>query len=270
MRSFTKIHGGKARIHARITALFCHHNTYVEPYVGAGSVFLNRPREPIEFISDIDPALMNCWQIVRDEAPALAAIIADIDYKEKQFAYSLAQLPTLALHPLHWAAHFLVVSKMSRGGIGKDYASPGVGDDRLRGGHPDNVNAWKTTPDAILEVSARIQYTIISCMPALKAIYAYMHNKKAIIYLDPPYLPSTRVSNSVYDYEMSGDDHLVMLNAILDSDAAVYLSGYPSEMYSDILRGWDSISWEVPNNSGQNDKKQSRTETVWSNRIIPR
>jgi DNA adenine methylase len=46
----------------------------------------------------------------------------------------------------------------------------------------------------------------------------------------------------------------------------VVVSGYPSELYDDALRGWDRV--EIPTMTGQAKTNHSRTEVVWSNRPI--
>jgi DNA adenine methylase len=276
MRSFIKMFGGKFNLFRRIIALFPDHATYVEPYVGSGIVLLNKPLSPIEVANDIHPSLMNLWRYVRDRPEPLCSLISGLDYDEAQFLYSKARSTAPAsphpTHLLHWAAHTLVVNRMSRSAMGKEFAVPGVGDERLRGGFPDNVNAWRTTPDVIRAASRRIQGVTIASKPALELIHTYLDDPSAVLYLDPCYLPCTRKSREVYEYEMTARDHMHLLDAIRISKAAIFLSGYRSDLYAEYLpksMGWNRIEWVVSNSSGQNKIKEPRIECVWSNRPLP-
>ena len=55
-------------------------------------------------------------------------------------------------------------------------------------------------------------------------------------YCDPPYLPTTRNESSreVYGVEMSEDGHCELTDVLKSCTGKVILSGYPSELYSDL------------------------------------
>jgi DNA adenine methylase len=56
-----------------------------------------------------------------------------------------------------------------------------------------------------------------------------------LFYLDPPYLHETRVSTADYDFEMSTDQHVELLEAIDQCAGNVLLSGYPNKLYNESL-----------------------------------
>jgi DNA adenine methylase len=84
-----------------------------------------------------------------------------------------------------------------------------------------------------------------------------------LIYADPPYLMNTR-SCKQYRYEMTEQDHLDLLDALKQHRGPVILSGYPSEMYSRELHGWNEI-----HRKSYNQNAAQRTEALWCNFDIP-
>jgi len=54
--------GGKRLLARHIIALMPPHQTYVEPFVGAGAVFWAKPRSQVEVLSDVNPDLMRFYQ----------------------------------------------------------------------------------------------------------------------------------------------------------------------------------------------------------------
>lgn len=62
---------------------------------------------------------------------------------------------------------------------------------------------------------------------------------------------------------MTADDHAELLEVLCSCRSAVVLSGYPSALYDSTLRGWERVTFGVPNHSGQGKRKQRRTEVLW-------
>ena len=89
----------------------------------------------------------------------------------------------------------------------------------------------------------------------------------ALIYLDPPYLHSTRVmrGRTYGPYEMTEDDHSDLLDCITSLDAYVIISGYvdDSGLYDTRLRGWKSFQKRSRISAGRGT--QIRLETIWCN-----
>jgi DNA adenine methylase len=83
-----------------------------------------------------------------------------------------------------------------------------------------------------------------------------------LIYLDPPYLKSTRRNKRpIYNFEMMSDaEHIKLLNIILELKCMVMISGYESELYNDYLNSWRKESFQTTDRANN-----LRTETVWLN-----
>lgn len=64
---------------------------------------------------------------------------------------------------------------------------------------------------------------------------------------------------------MSDKDHKDLLELNLASKSKILLSGYDNQLYNDTLKGWDKVSFELPNNASLSKKKRRMIEYVWKN-----
>ena len=87
---------------------------------------------------------------------------------------------------------------------------------------------------------------------------------RTLVYCDPPYLWSTRSSRAKYDFEYDDEDHkdlIAQLKVISEIGVKVMISGYPSDLYNNLLTkpNWHSIEFQVMTRGGP------RTEKLWMN-----
>jgi DNA adenine methylase len=82
---------------------------------------------------------------------------------------------------------------------------------------------------------------------------------RVLIYADPPYLHETRTSHQRYKYEMTEEQHDLLLTRLSSLPASVILSGYPHKRYDDALPGWQTREFQVMTRGGP------RTEKLWFN-----
>jgi DNA adenine methylase len=259
LRPPLKTHGGKAYLARRIISLMPLHRTFVEPFLGGGSVLLNKVRSFREIGSDIDPDLMNFWTVLRDDQSFLDRVRETL-YSRTVFdqVSTRSLLPT---SPSRRAWEFFVRKRMSRDGLGKDFAWS----ERLRGGQPGDVNAWKTIQEELVRIRDRIELVEFHCGPAVPLI-ADHDSPGTVIYCDPPYLHETRTTRNAYAHEMTYEDHQILLGCLLCCRGTVFLSGYRSSLYDAALAGWTRHEFDMPNHSGQGKTKQRRVECLWINR----
>lgn len=87
------------------------------------------------------------------------------------------------------------------------------------------------------------------------------------VYIDPPYVLSTRTKKSIYAYEMTDDQHreLLALLALLPSGVKFMLSGYRNPIYDTAAKiyGWHRVDFQAMTRGGV------RTESVWMNYEAP-
>lgn len=278
LRSPLKYHGGKSYLARRIIKLMPpRQSVYIEPYFGGGSVLLNRTESTEEIAGDTNVGLMNFWRYLRASDSPLIDMIKAVDYDENRFLKAKqAVREGRANVGVDAALEFLIANRMSRGGLGKDFAWS----ERLRGYSqpggpvPGDLNAWRTFKLQLKDVAERIHDVRFVVQEALDLIRLY-NDKHVLFYLDPPYLIETRSFKKAYgeneveaeDVDESGEAnyHERLLRIVNASQAKIMLSGYPSTLYSTELSDWRLVQFDMPNHSGQGETKQRRIECVWMN-----
>jgi len=128
----------------------------------------------------------------------------------------------------------------------------------------EHVSAWLSAIDGLPAVHARLRRVAIENRDAIELI-ATVDRPGTLFYLDPPYLHETRSATEVYAHEMTPSDHERLLTALLSCQGKVMLSGYPSPLYDNILRGWTRHTKDVANHSAGGKSKDRKTECLWCN-----
>lgn len=269
LRSPLKWHGGKSYLARRIIALMPEHRVYVEPFIGGGSVLLNKPKSEVEVAGDLNEGLINFWECINCEK--VRRIVQTTPYEERYFEIAKARM-TLTMtdlreSPPDWAIMFLIRNRFSRGGLGKDFAWS----ERLRGKSrpdgpvPGDLNAWETIREELPAIARRVDMVEFVVSSAASTIVKH-DSPEALIYADPPYLHETRTAKKAYAHEMTAGEHAELLSALMGCRGVVMLSGYRSAMYDNMLAGWTRHEFDMPNHSGQGETKQRRIECLWINR----
>ena len=94
--------------------------------------------------------------------------------------------------------------------------------------------------------------------PASEVIQRFNY-PNVLIYADPPYLLSTRHGKQ-YRCEMTDDDHVELLHLLKEHKGPVVISGYPSNLYDDLLSDWNKET-----RMARNQCMKSRMEVLWMN-----
>lgn len=261
LRPPIKCHGGKYYLADWIISEFPRNYEklcYVEPFVGGGSVLLRKKPSFAEWAIDLNLPIIKVWRAIRDECNELIAQLKGISYCEESFR--AARDGDLSKHYLKSAIHTIVKYRMSRGGLGKDFAWS----NRNRGGRPGDENAWYTFLIGLPLLSRRIKKVCFRCGNTLHdtALFSSSDN---LIYLDPPYLTSTRVSKKVYKFEMTIDHHEELAKLCNEAKAKILISGYRSDEYDEWFRYWRRVEKSIANHSSQQSVKPRKVECLWSN-----
>jgi DNA adenine methylase len=274
IRGPLKIHGGKAYLARPIIRLMPTHRLYVEPFLGGGSVLLNKEPSAVEIASDIDPDLIAFWRELQTNPDGLAAFLADKTYDPATFAASSEWASSD--DPTTKAAGLMIRKRMSRNGLGRDFSQS----NRLRGKTQPggaimgDANAWRTILAQLERIASRVANVTLWNRDALQVIRE-LDAADTVIYCDPPYLHSTRTAPRMYRHEVATANrskdadlvwHLDLIETLRAFRGTVLLSGYPSAPYDRELQGWRRYDFAMPNHSGQGKTKGKRVECVWVKR----
>jgi DNA adenine methylase len=232
--------GGKLLLSPWIISNLPKHSYYCEPFGGMANVLLNKERTKHDRYVDLYKPAVNFLQTVRDRPDRLIDEIKIMKewLEPKSIIFTP---PTTENLPIEDAAHFFLYSQLSFSGGGTRW-STGLTTCKA------NLNA-----DHLYRVSDRLQGVSIQYGDAFDAIEATPKDDSCLIYADPPYFWRSRKSkdNRSKDQESSAprkqyaceltDDQHRRLAEVLEGRSAI-VSGYASDLYSEIFAGWDVVS----------------------------
>lgn len=249
--------GGKWRLAPWIIQHFPLHECYVEPFCGAASVLLRKPLSPIEVINDLDSNVVTFFRVLRERTDELVRAIRLTPFSRQE--YRLAWRPTEGLDPLEKARRYYVRSWQSWGG-GRPSSPSGWRFQRDFSRGSSVADDWNRL-DHLYLIAARLKRVFIECDEAFRTIERY-DAPETLFYLDPPYLPELRGSGngrSAYAYETDKTYHRRLLDAVRNLEAMVVISGYPSDLYGDLLSDWRCVKKDARTT---NPEKQEY-EALW-------
>lgn len=256
MRTVLKYPGSKWNIASQIVELIPKHHSYVEPFFGSGAVLFNKPPSDIETINDMDSDVTNLFRCIQKDSERLARLVMTTPFSREEYDNQFEKNITYG-SPYEKAAGFLIRCWMGHGfrtnGYKVGWKNDVVGREKAYA-----LWNWYRLPEWIVDIAERLRMVQIENRSALEVIKRFNY-ENVFMYLDPPYLLSTRNGNQ-YKHEMSDADHEELLRAAVDSKAQIMISGYESDLYNTYLKGWHKCTF---NSCGEHGKP--RTEVVWMN-----
>jgi DNA adenine methylase len=257
--------GGKGRQLNDLLPLIPHSRTYVEPFGGGASVLLNRTKMPIEVYNDFDGALVNLFQVVRDD-DLFAEFAHKLDwvlYAKEEFVRAVREHDDNGLDRVTRAVLFYTMLNQSISG--KRLASSG---DWARGRVDSLADRFHLRQEKLGHIHRRLRGVQIECRDALDILQEW-DSPDTVFYCDPPYVLDTRSKRKYYAVEPGDEYHVQLVDVLLSLRGMVVLSGYTHPVY-DRLRaaGWNtdlygaSAVMEVTKIAEQ---KKGRTEIVYRN-----
>lgn len=252
MRTVLKYPGGKNRIAKWICGYLPKHKVYLEPYFGGGAVFFNKDPCRIETINDIDGNVVNFFRVLRNQHSDLIRLLNLTPYSGEEYNNAFDDEQD---SDLERARKFCVrcwqgfgCSNIYKNGFRSSQQSSS----------PDTTKHWREMLQTLEFAAQRLKDAQIECMDALELIDRY-NTKDVFIYADPPYLTDIR-KQYLYKYEMTQEEHIMLLEKLLNHPGKVMISGYESQLYNDYLKGWGMVKKDTQAECGL-----KRTEVLWMN-----
>ena len=173
--------GGKRNLSRRLCALIdaTPHDTYVEPFVGMGGVFLKRTRQPrAEVINDISADVTTLFRILQRHYPQFMDVLKWQITSRAEFDRLRAAAPD-TLTDLERAARFLYLQRLSFGGKvdGRNFGVKREASARF--------DVTKLGP-MLDELHTRLTGVVIERLPYADLIRRY-DGPGTLFFLDPPY-----------------------------------------------------------------------------------
>lgn len=261
MKSPVPYFGGKQRIAPWIVSLLPAHEHYVEPFAGSLSVLLAKTPSRMETVNDLDAELMTFWRILRDRPAELLRACMLTPHSRAELAATWD--PTdddLELARRIWSRLAQGRSGTLRNTGWRHYIDPAGSATAM----PGYLEAYV---DRLAAAAERLHDVSLENLPALDLITKYGKQPNVLLYVDPPYLGTTRGWGNNYRVEMKTDlEHRELAAALTNCKAAVVLSGYHSPLYDELYQGWHR--YEQTTMTGNAKTAKDRIEVLWSNRVL--
>ena len=257
-RPVLRYHGGKWNLAPWIISHFPKHRIYVEPFGGAASVLLRKPRSYAEVYNDLDGEVVNLFRVLRNptQARELVRQVKLTPYAREEFDLSYITDGD----PIEQARR--TCFRFSAG-----FSSAGSG--KYRTGFRNNANRsgttpagdWAGYPAVLAAVAERMAGVTIEQRPAVDLVEVF-DGQETLFYCDPPYPYSTRNerhAGSVYRHEMTDDDHRTLAAALHACAGMVVVSGYACDLYDRELYA----DWQRVERATHGDGARDRIEVLW-------
>ncbi len=263
-RPALRYHGGKWRLASWVISNFRHHQYYVEPFGGAASVLLRKPRSYGEVYNDLDDEVVNLFRVLRDPAKAsqLRQACALTAFARVEFfdAYEICD------DPVERARRLVVRSFMGHGSSGVRKHRTGFRGTLFRQ-HTTPASDWVTWSEEVPLLIERLRGVIIENRTASEIFDRY-DSPDTLFYVDPPYPFASRSQKRKgtdlyhgYRHELTDEQHQELLDRVRSLKGMVVLSSYPNARYARALRGW-----EVRETKALADGAKPRREALYLNR----
>lgn len=259
-RPVLRYHGGKWLLAPWIIQVLPPHRIYVEPFCGAASVLLRKPRSYAEVLNDLDGEVVNVFRVLRDPASAveLARALTFTPFARSEFVESY----TPSAEPIEQARRTICRAFM---GFGSPSVSGHKTGFRANGHRSSTTPAhdWVNWPDQVAAYVDRLRGVVIENRDALDII-RQQDSPGTLFYCDPPYPSGTRNPGNEYDkkgyrFEMTDDDHRRLAEVLHQARGMVVLSGYPCDLYDrELYPDWRRITCDA-----LADGARPRTEVLW-------
>lgn len=253
-RPIIRYHGGKWKLSSWIISNFPAHRVYVEPFGGAGSVLLKKPRSSAEIYNDLDSEMVNLFHVARDRGYDLKLALEMTPFSRAEFDLSWEY----ADDPLERARRTVVRSAMGRDSASATRSRKSsfrvyVGRKRTA-----TMQDWVNYPDTLNHIISRLRGVAIENRDASKVILSY-DKEDVLHYIDPPYVSCMRdKSGNDYRFEMDDNEHEQLLSVLLRLKGMIVISGYECDLYSDYLTNWRKVTRKT-----FADGAKERTEVLW-------
>jgi DNA adenine methylase len=192
--------------------------TYIEPFLGDGSVFLRKDASSEEVLNDLDCGLVSVWRALRDEPKLLVSRLKKMKYSECTFKRHQA----LKEHDDYMSAAVseFVLRQMSKSGTKRSFVA------RSEEGCKE---CWRGLFEAMEMVNERLKNSFILCKDAMEVLKIFS-NEKTLAYCDPP---------EVDEEAMPAARHAELGDILKDFRGKVVISGPNSSLYKRIYSGWN-------------------------------
>ncbi|MCL2020922.1 MAG: DNA adenine methylase [Betaproteobacteria bacterium] len=257
-RSALRYFGGKWALAPWIIEHMPAHRVYVEPFGGAASVLLRKPRSKVEVYNELDDEIVGIFRVLQNpiQCRELIRKLRRTPYSRREFerAFEISTDPIertrRAIVRCYMAFHHSALFNFKK----TTFANA-----RHNRGGSSKSSEWAGYPRALASVCRRFHGVIIEHSDALQVIRV-QDSPDTLFFVDPPYVASTRDKSTKYRHEMTDDQHMELLTLLRGVKGRAMVTGYTSALYDDMLHDWQRL--ERRHYAGGNGPL-TRIEVLW-------
>jgi DNA adenine methylase len=260
-RPVLRYYGGKWKLAPWIISHFPEHRVYVEPFGGAGSVLMRKPRAYAEIYNDLDGEIVNLFHVLRDpiQGAELIRQLRLTPFAREEYALSYQVDPD----PVEQARRTVARAYM---GFGTNSINRSIATGFRANSNRTNTTPahdWAHFPDCLNAIVDRLAGVVIENRDAQEVI-RQQDSPETLIYADPPYVHSTRgrAQRGNYFAEMTDGDHRELSSLLHQVRGIVVLSGYRCDLYDELYADWQRFD-----KSTTADGARPRVESLWISRV---
>lgn len=214
--------GGKTALAPWVLDHLAEHETYVEPFGGAGSVLFAKPRSSVEVYNDADRDVVHFFEVLRNRREELVEYLEGVPYSRALYQDWTRQYYDEGVRPddeIERAGRWFAIRYFNFGGKrgGKQGFAAFAGRNKAR--------SLKNQTARLKQFSDRLREVIIEAGDYAEVLQRY-DTDRTLFYLDPPY-----VDDGGYYPEGAVDlDRLRRTAERLDGKVAISAGAIPDDV----------------------------------------
>ena len=230
------------------------YDIYVEGFGGGASVLFQKTQVWIEVYNDLEENVYSLFKVLSDKEmfERLKARM-DLTYYSAQIREEYKELLKTEVSLEDRAYYFLCVNRSSFNGVG-GFSTTHI----VRRNMSKSTSDFLSMIDKLPETHNRLSSVIIEHRDIMDLIDKY-DRSNVFMYLDPPYVISTRASSQKYECDMTDEQHKKLVDRLLACRCKWLVSGYDNSIYDKLTNKFGKMEFKSPNSGS------SATEILWKN-----
>jgi DNA adenine methylase len=256
-----RYHGSKWRDAPKIIDRMPPHRIYCESFGGGAAVLFRKPRSWAEVYNDIDGAVVNYFQVLRNHRDKLLYALRHTPFARGELELSYEETDD----PVELARRTVVRSFMGHSSASTTKTHKTGFRANSFGSNGPAAKDWRNLPDALEAAAERLMGVVIENRDAVE-VMRNCDRPDTLHYIDPPYPLETRHTGArwrgaCYANELTDDDHRELERVVMGLEGMAMVSGYACELYDGLYEGWERVEYQTTA-SGANGAVK-RTEVLW-------